>query len=660
MSLSDFLSHVVEAYSPEELEGAMVFAMLARPLDELIAQALRLGPYHPGKPSPWSHCFLIAEPYHGPSTKILDCTIRDAQGKVAWDTPLKEAIEIIFESTVGKGAGKIYDAVVGDYDDDRVTARGLKWLPGLSAPERVAVVSAARDLQKAGVAYDLPGLVRELIRLTLGIKLPAPQNRLFCSSYLQSIYRSGLQALGDFAPGTRTADVTPDDIWYSHKGLCLADVPEISSLHSPAVVSLYSRTGPALAASSRITPLTSAAPPSGTREEIARVLGKLESSASGKLQDYERVRDTLVHALAQLKQEGGGGLAQAALEHVDDYELSLVLSAIHAPKQPTELGPLFGRDLPGFHQYEELDPAWIASLWNRVTSDKVPFPQWQVATDLVYPIPEAARIAIAGDWGTGNDSSRQIAAEMQKLAPDYTIHLGDVYYSGTEAEERARFTDLWPAGARGAFTLNSNHEMYSGGRGYFGVALTDSKFRMQRGFSHFALTNNSWLIIGLDSAYGSSGMYANGVLNDPQISWLRALMKSGVARSAQGPKKIMLLTHHQPLELDGSQTSLLAQVRSALGQGPQRWYWGHVHTVAAFKPISIAGTELRGRLVGHGGIPYGPEPLTPALAWTESELAGDPQIPERAKNGFALLDFSEQGLKEAFYDERGALRWSEP
>jgi hypothetical protein len=389
---------------------------------------------------------------------------------------------------------------------------------------------------------------------------------------------------------------------------------------------------------------------------------KADPALSTQLADYELVRDTLENALAQLNRIAAqGDLGQStSLLHADDYDLSLVLSAIESPKQPSEVGALFGRDLPGFHQYEDFDPGWIATLWNRLTRGKVPFPVAKQVTDVVYEMPDATSIAIAGDWGTGNDSSKRIANEIAKLKPDFTIHLGDVYYSGTESEERKRLVELWPAGQKGAFALNSNHEMYSGGHGYFGIALAHSTFRLQHGYSYFALTNKTWLVIGLDSAYGGSGMYANGTLNDAQILWLRALMKSEVASSNGASKNVIVLTHHQGVELDGSQKDLFSQVASALGEGPHRWYWGHVHGVAAFKPISITGAQLRARLVGHGGVPYAPDPLTPAIDWTETELAGDQQIPQRARNGFALLRFTEDGLEEEFLDEFGNVRWSEP
>jgi len=220
MILSEFLNDVKEQYGADALHGAMVFLMLDRPLDKLIASALAMGPYHKGKPSPWSHCFLITEPYKGPQTAILDCTIRDEQGNVAWETTLKETLEILSGALSSKGAGDIYAAKTGDYDEpQKVTALGVRWLPGLSLEERSKLVAVGQGLQKEGYAYDLPGLIRELVRLLTGIVIPPAANRLFCSSFLQAVYRLALGDPGDFNTGLADADTTPDDIWYAPKGL---------------------------------------------------------------------------------------------------------------------------------------------------------------------------------------------------------------------------------------------------------------------------------------------------------------------------------------------------------------------------------------------------------------------------------------------------------
>jgi len=42
------------------------------------------------------------------------------------------------------------------------------------------------------------------------------------------------------------------------------------------------------------------------------------------------------------------------------------------------------------------------------------------------------KISVAGDWGTGTFEASEVATRMSDSNPDYTIHLGDVYYVGDD------------------------------------------------------------------------------------------------------------------------------------------------------------------------------------------------------------------------------------
>jgi hypothetical protein len=78
----------------------------------------------------------------------------------------------------------------------------------------------------------------------------------------------------------------------------------------------------------------------------------------------------------------------------------------------------------------------------------------------IYPIDDRVKIGMAGDWGTGTDEARIVAEAMEKSNPDFTIHLGDVYYVGDGNEVRENFLGektspyvpvKWPVGAKGSF-----------------------------------------------------------------------------------------------------------------------------------------------------------------------------------------------------------------
>jgi hypothetical protein len=309
---------------------------------------------------------------------------------------------------------------------------------------------------------------------------------------------------------------------------------------------------------------------------------------------------------------------------------------------------------------------WAKALVEYALQEKAPFPVCPPSDppELTHAIADDAVIAIAGDWGTHNPASARIGESMAALRPTYTVHLGDVYYAGTDDEER-KFVEDWPSGTKGAFTLNSNHEMYSGGQGYFSIALRSEKFEKQT-YSYFALHNASWLFVGIDSAYHATKVgfvpYQIGHLraDDPQVAWLRRLLRHPLAKTRDGqPKRLCLFSHHHALEPNGSETELFNEVRAALeGRIPDFWYWGHVHGAAAYE-VPYGEMRFRGRLVAHGGVPYLSEldPKNDAAAhivWAERPHGDTP-----GPNGFAVLRLGPDGsIVESFHDETGAVQYT--
>src|SRR6267143_747037 len=218
MNLSDFLNLQAQKHGPEMLLGSMIFVNLDRPLDQLIRNAMALGQFHPGQPSPWSHCFLLAEPYTDASTPILDCTIRDQNDAIIWNSTLKEDIEVLARGMEGR-EGKIYNGRASDYNNPHVLNCGLYYLPNIAQAQRQQVVTTSRKLQSQGYKYDLPGLLRELVRLMIGIAVKPPSHKLlFCSAFLTKTYRDALGTIWDVVPQVASIDVTPDEIWFSPPG----------------------------------------------------------------------------------------------------------------------------------------------------------------------------------------------------------------------------------------------------------------------------------------------------------------------------------------------------------------------------------------------------------------------------------------------------------
>ena len=216
-TLTEFLNAAAAKYGANMLPGAVVEISLEREMDELIQQFEALGPYHRGTPGKWAHCFIVAN-YAAVGSTVLEATIRDeTTDAIIWNATVPEMIEILTQPT---GSGGIYESALTDYDDPRVHPLGLKIVQGLSDAQRAGIVTAGRGFLGQGYHYDIPGLFRELIRLMTGVTIPAGPKLLFCSAYIQAVYRAALgEPAGDFMPSTvHSTDVTPDDLWYSALG----------------------------------------------------------------------------------------------------------------------------------------------------------------------------------------------------------------------------------------------------------------------------------------------------------------------------------------------------------------------------------------------------------------------------------------------------------
>jgi len=325
----------------------------------------------------------------------------------------------------------------------------------------------------------------------------------------------------------------------------------------------------------------------------------------------------------------------------------------------------------GTGKYQQFDPGWTEALavyLETITiGGKHPF----MAIPQTIPIQNDVQIGLVGDWGTGDwrpapnlAPSTDVGQHLAFLEPHLTIHLGDVYYAGTSDQEQHLLVNIWPKGSLGSLALTSNHEMYSGAKPYFdAIANSSSPFAMQKGCSYFALENANWVIVGLDSAYFApeDTLYMSGSLGPAGGTQVQFLQQ----QAAKG-KKMIVLTHHNGLEQDGSRTTgLWAEVMSGFppGTGPDYWYWGHAHAGVVYRPRAAEGSldgTINCRCCGHGALPWGHATEldnNPNVVWYENRSANDPDIPQRVLNGFAMLYLDGPNIQEVFYDENGGGAW---
>ena len=122
---------------------------------------------------------------------------------------------------------------------------------------------------------------------------------------------------------------------------------------------------------------------------------------------------------------------------------------------------------------------------------------------------------------------------------------------------------MWPrdAGKR-TIAVNSNHEMYSGGFGYFKLALP----AIGQKSSYLAFENKNWLFVVLDTAYVDHDM------DNEQVAWLNLVLKQSREANGGVAKKLVLFSHQQPYSrLDSQGPRLQNALRHLLtAQGDHR------------------------------------------------------------------------------------------
>ena len=298
------------------------------------------------------------------------------------------------------------------------------------------------------------------------------------------------------------------------------------------------------------------------------------------------------------------------------------------------------RAITGFDrlvQFGDLDPRWIEVMTERAKllfKGKRKFIAHKSTDDFRFRMGNQTTVAIVGDWGGGNAAAQAVAGRIRILKPDHVIHLGDVYYAGTPREVKNRFLKFWPAPKTPgrSFALNSNHEMYSGGYGYFDLTLKTFK----QPASYFSLANDYWRLIGLDTGYVEHD------LQNPQAQWLK--------RQLTGPAKNILLSHHQLFsayeETDASK--LRAKVQSVLGR-IYGWIWGHEHLATVYKEHD----GIKCVCLGNGCFPYSFPKVKPAVPvkWLDKRQGTNPDYP--GGHTFALLRFQNSRLDIDFMDHQG-------
>jgi len=278
-----------------------------------------------------------------------------------------------------------------------------------------------------------------------------------------------------------------------------------------------------------------------------------------------------------------------------------------------------------YTQWVKAASDWLL-YWDNPLAPAVPYVDWQQSgKDIhafgVITIPENARIAIIGDFGTGlPDATIMLMALIKDLQPDLIIHLGDIYYSGTEAEcitytkvftEAFTWLGISPIPV---FSIPGNHEYLSGGLGFFkhviGMNADKNLQHYNQEASYFCLrtAEHNWQFLGMDTGRNSVEGNVFTILTKAYAPWLEPseiLWHADKLENFSG--KTILLSHHQ---LFSASAVIVDEGASYINQHLQdtfskyydkvaAWFWGHEHILGIFAENETGLSK--GRLIGNSG-----------------------------------------------------------
>jgi predicted phosphodiesterase len=236
--------------------------------------------------------------------------------------------------------------------------------------------------------------------------------------------------------------------------------------------------------------------------------------------------------------------------------------------------------------------------------EKIPYRRWQNISDFVIEgkLPADATIGLVADWATGQEQALEVLRQVKRQNPQVVIHLGDIYYAGTESEVENYFALPWNSILKPeesgitSLVLPGNHDLYAGGQPFYN--LLD---KIGQGASYFCLRNQDWQLIGLDTALNDKLHGPPTTLEPTELEWLRDKIDNS------GNRRTVLLSHHQLFSTNEefgdeklSYNPLLNEQLASLLSKVDLWLWGHEHDLVVFG--KYMGLE-RARCIGGSAFP---------------------------------------------------------
>ena len=164
--------------------------------------------------------------------------------------------------------------------------------------------------------------------------------------------------------------------------------------------------------------------------------------------------------------------------------------------------------LKGELQMGTCDPRWVSTLEEYVkyfgpfgTRADVPYVRPAQVKAKPIELKDGVRVALIGDWGTGAEPARRVLRHIADQGADVFIHLGDIYYSGTESECADNFesvvNEIFRAKSKDfpVYALSGNHDMYSAGQAYYALLKRLNKPKFRQPASFFCLRTKHWQML---------------------------------------------------------------------------------------------------------------------------------------------------------------------
>lgn len=302
---------------------------------------------------------------------------------------------------------------------------------------------------------------------------------------------------------------------------------------------------------------------------------------------------------------------------------------------------------------------------------QIPYRPWQNINDFVIDdkLSSNATIAFVGDWGTGVPIVADLLRQVGTYNPDILIHMGDIYYSGTSKQNAKNFHDICReilGRDIPIYTMSGNHDMVSGGEGYYDLLDQLNEEGSGQAASFFGLRNENWQLLAMDTGFNDHLVddHEPTSIQTSELEW----MKDKIANA--GGRRTIILSHHPLFSFrrtypDGGLTvpynpNLYGQFEDVLSQ-VDLWLWGHEHIQYIYDPYK--GLE-RGRCIGHGAIPTFTSltPYTPNEAYSEgveiptdieSARLGTRQVVEGVteyNHGYAIMQLNGQTAQIDYYE----------